>query len=903
MASSFGGVVKLTGENEYSKALRNINSNLRAVSSELKLATTEFQNNGNRLGDLRTKNDALNKKLQQEQTIVKTCEQAIKSFTSEQTKNKSEIDKLKSSLNTEQQALEKMKSSTTASTSEISKQEQAVNSLKSELSKAQNTYDANNKKINEYVVKMNNAKTECSNLSSEINKTNDVLSKHKNQFNDGSQKLKEFSEESKKAGNNSLTLADLIKGNLLSDAIKKGFSTLVSSVKAVGSAFLNVGKASLESYADYEQLKGGVETLFKDSAGTVENYANNAYKTAGLSANEYMETVTSFSASLLQSLDGDTEKSAKVADTAITDMADNANKMGTSMESIQNAYQGFAKQNYTMLDNLKLGYGGTKSEMERLLSDAEKISGVKYDISNLNDVYNAIHVIQKKMEISGYSTDELSKKLKNASLSSSELKKVAEDMGISYEEATNRMKSGTLSVKDANVLLGTTAKEATETIQGSVASMKSAWGNLLTGIADEDADFNTLATNFVDSVVIAGENVLPRVSEIFEGIGLLITDLLPILVEKVIPMGTELITNLVTGLQDAMPDLLGSLGAVVDKILSGINQILPQMINIGFQIISQLVSSLLENLPQILQMGIQMIVSLTEGIAEQLPELVPQIIDAVVMIVETLLDNIDLLIDAGIDLIMGLADGLIEALPNLIDKIPEIIDKLVIAITNYGPKMMAAGIELTIKLAVGIVKAIPNLLAAVPKIFASLFKGIGNYYGQLFTKGKELLGKIKDGIVSGISKIKDVGKDLITGLWSGVTEKWNSMKDKVKDFGKGVVDKFKNVFGIHSPSKIFKEQIGKNLALGIGDGFTLEMKKVNSQILNAMPKTSDLQKSISAEVSLNSNTNSNNDVSTGATNFTAIINNNSKYTTPAENVRLFRKEMKLYNLKYGKGGA
>lgn len=206
-------------------------------------------------------------------------------------------------------------------------------------------------------------------------------------------------------------------------------------------------------------MVGGVETLFKDSSGTVLKYANNAYKTAGLSANEYMETVTSFSASLLQSLDGDTAKAAEKADLAITDMSDNANKMGTSMESIQTAYQGFAKQNYTMLDNLKLGYSGTKEEMQRLLDDAEKLSGVHYDLSSYSDLVDAIHVVQTEMGITG-----------------------------------------------------TTAKEASSTIQGSIGQMKAAWTNFLTGMADPDQDFDALLGNLIDSIVAVVDNIIPRIA-------------------------------------------------------------------------------------------------------------------------------------------------------------------------------------------------------------------------------------------------------------------------------------------------------------------------------------------------------------------------------------------------------
>lgn len=303
-------------------------------------------------------------------------------------------------------------------------------------------------------------------------------------------------------------------------------------------------KRIISDYADYEQLVGGVETLFSDSADIIQSYAANAYKTAGMSANQYMETVTSFSASLLQSLGGDTKQAASVADMAITDMADNANKMGTSMESIQNAYQGFAKQNYTMLDNLKLGYGGTKTEMERLLADAEKFSGVKYDISSLNDVYQAIHVVQTEMGITG-----------------------------------------------------TTAKEASETISGSLSSMKSAWSNLLVGLADENANFDELVQNFVGTVVNVGENLLPRIKVAVDGAGKLVLafadTILPMVVEtiiehipQIIETGMKFITSLIIGLAKEIPTLIAYTPQIVKAIVQALVYAIPEMANAGKQLIA-----------------------------------------------------------------------------------------------------------------------------------------------------------------------------------------------------------------------------------------------------------------------------------------------------------------------------
>ena len=260
-----------------------------------------------------------------------------------------------------------------------------------------------------------------------------------------------------------------------SDKLKSGLATAANvtakGMAVAGAAAVAVGKAALEGYSEYEQLVGGVDTLFKESSAKVQQYAEDAYKTAGMSANEYMTTVTSFSASLLQSLGGDTAAAADYADQAIIDMADNANKMGSSMESIQNAYQGFAKQNYTMLDNLKLGYGGTKEEMERLIADANRVKEANGEMADLSidsfaDVTEAIHIIQ-------------------------------EEMGIA----------------------GATAAEAEETISGSAASTKAAWTNLVTGMADENANVDELLNKFLDSLKTTGKNVLPIVKNILVSLG------------------------------------------------------------------------------------------------------------------------------------------------------------------------------------------------------------------------------------------------------------------------------------------------------------------------------------------------------------------------------------------------
>ena len=390
-------------------------------------------------------------------------------------------------------------------------------------------------------------------------------------------------------------------GSCLAPSLKSGLATAAKvGAAAIGAAATAIGAlttAAVNNYAEYEQLLGGVETLFKNSADTVMGYAENAYKTAGLSANEYMETVTSFSASLLQSLDGDTKAAASAADMAITDMADNANKMGTSMEMIQNAYQGFAKQNYTMLDNLKLGYGGTKEEMERLLADAEKLSGQEYDISSYADIVDAIHVVQTEMGITG-----------------------------------------------------TTAKEAATTIQGSTASMKSAWANLVTGLADDSADFDTLMSNFVDSVVTVGENIIPRIQTTIQGV----TQLVSAASKTIVPL---------------------------------------------------IVDTLMQNLPSLLTAGVDLVFALVNGMLDNIDTVIDCVLQLIDVIVDKLIDNLPKLIEGGVRLIIALAGGLIKAIPQLVKNIPAIIAAIV--------KGLAAGTSQILEVGKNIVRGIWKGISAM----------------------------------------------------------------------------------------------------------------------------------------------------------------------------------------------
>lgn len=525
--------------------------------------------------------------------------------------------------------------------------------------------------------------------------------------------------------------------------IAKGFAVAgAAAATAVGV----MTKAAVSGYAEMEQLKGGVETLFGDYASTVIKNSNEAWKTAGMDANQYMETTIQSAAAMINSLGGDRKKAAELSNMAIIDMADNVNKMGTTMESVQDAYRGFSRGNFTMLDNLALGFAGTKQGMQELLDKAEEISGVKYDISSYADIVQAIHVVQ-------------------------------DEMGIT----------------------GTTAKEASETISGSISAMKSAWQNLLTGLADPTADLDQLIGNVMESAMTVAGNVGPVVLRALDSVGKVLTKMIPQIIEKI-------------------PDS-------IDKY------IVPLM-----------------------KTGIQVILAITKGLAKAAPKLIPAIVKGILEMVDAMIDNIDLMVDAAIELGLGIAEGLIKATPLIIQKLPVIILKIIQAIIMNLPKFASAGIQLIKSLAQGMYQTFGSIPSAIANRAAKLGDAIRKGASNLYSIGKErivdLWHGIKDifvqipGLVrnyaalipgkirQGIGNLYNTGRNLIAGLWEGIRDKFNDMVDRVKNLVKKLPKVVRKVLGIASPSKVFAE-IGKWIPEGLAEGIEDNLDSV-SAAANAM---------------------------------------------------------------------
>lgn len=560
---------------------------------------------------------------------------------------------------------------------------------------------------------------------------------------------------------------------------------IASAIKsAIAAAGIGVAlKSAISEGAALEQSIGGIETLFKGSADTVKQYAENAYKTAGLSANAYMETVTSFSASLISSLGGDTAAAADAANTAITDMSDNANKMGTSMEAIQNAYQGFAKQNYTMLDNLKLGYGGTKTEMERLLADAEKITGIKYDINNLSDVYSAIHVIQTELDITG-----------------------------------------------------TTAKEASTTLSGSLASMKSAFSNLLGNLALGQSIGPSLTALSETVYTFLVGNLIPMIGNIISGIPEALSGVLNMVVQglnlvannadAIIQSGMEVVTQLVVGIVEALPylgeaaiNLVAALGnalltadwagmalGLISQLKIGLDIASGEILGTDGNIVSSVGMAITENLPGILEKGGEIITNLANGILQNLPIVISSIGSIMSNLISYIMGNLPTILQSGISLIGNLAQGILNNLPAIISSIASVIAGLLAEIAGNLPQLLQSGIELIGEMASGLIEAIPGVVAKIPDII----KGIVDAF-----MGYDWLG---------------LGGDIISGIADGLWNYAGKIAEAAKDAAKSALDAAKDFLGIKSPSRVFRDEVGKMVSLGMAEGIKSNMGSVSDAV-------------------------------------------------------------------------
>ena len=623
-------------------------------------------------------------------------------------------------------------------------------------------------------------------------------------------------------------------------------ANLVSKLKAVVAA-AGIGKAiaaSVSEGAKLEQSLGGVETLFKENADLVVKNAREAYKTAGVSSNEYMEGVTSFAASLLQSTAGNTKKAAEVSDMAYRDMSDNANKMGTNMQDIQNAYQGFAKQNYTMLDNLKLGYGGTKSEMQRLLADAQKLTGVKYDINNLSDVYEAIHVIQENLQITG-----------------------------------------------------TTALEAATTVSGSANQMKSAFKDALGSIAIGENVQQSFANLAMTIKTFVFDNLIPMIMEIFRnipaGLASFATTMGPMLMQE----GTKLINSLSQGFTTGLPTLITKAGEIITNLITGFTQNAPKLIKSGVELIKNLTQGLIDNLPlllakageiilqlvdafitvapQLLSAGIELVTSLATGIAQNLPQILSTIAQFLVKLVQKIVEKAPEFLAKGKELINKLKEGMESVKEAAKQAMVTIITAIIDFIKSKASDFLAKGKELINKIKEGfnakkeaVKQAITNIITAVitflkskaseflakgKELIDNIKKGFHEKKTEVVNKAKEIIEAAKTAILEFRQKFVTVGTNIIQGVAEGITKGVKAITSAARDAANRALSAAKGALGIHSPSKVFANEVGKWIPAGMAEGISGNLKVVK----NAMNDMTELgQNDLNNELEYKIKTNS-----------------------------------------------
>ena len=531
--------------------------------------------------------------------------------------------------------------------------------------------------------------------------------------------------------------------------IKKGFALAakagIATISAASAGIGAIVKSSASAYADYEQNIGGVETLFKDNADTIVKYASEAYKTAGISANDYMQNVTSFSASLLQGLGGDTAQAAKIANEAMVDMSDNANKMGTDISSIQNAYQGFAKQNYTMLDNLKLGYGGTQSEMARLINDSGVLGdSIKVNEKTVNSVsfdkmIEAIHKVQTDLDITG-----------------------------------------------------TTSKEAATTVSGSLGSVKAAWANLMAGMGDKNADLKNLIKEMVSTVKTFAKNILPVIKQALSGVTTLISELAP-----------DIAAELPQLVSDLLPQLIEAGTQIFQALVKGISDNIGTITQAAITAITTIATALIQNTGPLVQSLATIITTIAQALPTILPGLINAIVEQIPTVIQAVIDCMPAIIDGTIQIVTAIAEALVDNIDLIIDGAVQIIDALTMSLSDSdtAAKLTQSALEIIGTLTMELLKNLPDILAGGILIAVELIKGIAQGMVDFFAPVSDALSDklldLTDWFSRKWNDFKEWGSDMIQAFIDGIKEKWQSLKDTVCDVASSV----KDFLGFSEPDK------------------------------------------------------------------------------------------------------
>ena len=755
---AFGGVVKLEGESEYRKALSQIKSELKLVSSEMAKVSAEFDKNDTSIEGLTAKNNVLNK--------------------------------------------------------QIDEQKNKVNVLTDALAQSQNQFGENSDVTKKWQTELNSAEAELIKLTKEVQSNEEKMRNSQTSIDGASSSVREFANDADSTSKSVFSLGDMIKANLISEAI-------IGGVKSLGSALKNsIGSVTglISEMQEYNSDLSKLEQNAISSGNSVEGMKDNMYD--------------------LVAMTGETDSSIEALS--------NLMEAGFEGEGMQSAIDGLSGAIVKFPDTLKIE-SLSDSLQETLATGA------------------ATGQFGELIERMGGNLDEFNTGLANCT---SEAER--------QQYALNWLSQSGLAELNEEY-----HKNNQATIDLSVADQK---------LTDSKGKLATALTNTVGPALATAKNGLAD-------LGNALASSLSMFASGDVEGGTQLISNaltsLVSDISAMLPQMLTLGTNLIQGLLGGIQEALPELLPVVVETITTLAEFIVENLPLIIEVGVQILLALIQGISESLPTLIPAIIDSLLTIVDTLLNNIDMIVDAGIQLTLGLMNGLMNALPQLIDRLPEIIDKIVMALTNNLPKIIEMGITLVLQLAVGLIQAIPQLVSKVPQIITSLVNGFKNL----------------------LSNFLDIGKNIVEGIWNGISNGFDWIKKKIKEWVGNVIDFFKELLGIHSPSRVFSDTIGSNMALGIGEGFSKEMVSVRDSMAKAIPTNFDLGINTSVNRNLFSsfipNVSSGNNISTSALNnpsissssdnYSIVINNNSKYTSPSENARLMKRSLQLMKLKANKG--
>ena len=888
-----GTKIKLDGEAEFKAAVNNINQSVKVMASEMAAVTSSFDKNSASVADLEAKGriyekqvEAQNAKLAEYNKILEECKSAqdkasaavaeakekfgaesaevkkaeqnlaavtakLNNYQKESNYTISSLNKLEAAQKANNEAMDKLKNSgfeeaETKFKTSVDSLDQSLKVMASEMNAVTSSYDKNKASISDLKNKnqiyekqieaqkaklseYNKILEECKSAqdkastavveakekfgaeSAEVKKAeqnlaavNSKLSEYQVGANDTKKSLNQL-EAAEKANNEEIRKLNDNAANTkgwkkFSGAVKVAATALKAVGVAVGAAAAGIStlvKNSTEAYANYEQLVGGAELMWDSAYGYIEERAKNAYKNVQMSSADYLEQVNGLATGLINAMGATTpeaqRQAAELADRIVSAEADLVAATGETQENIQNAFNGIMKSNFTMLDNLHLGIAPTKEGMQEIIDktnewNAANGKATQYQMGNLADMQSAL---------------------------------------VDYVEM--------------NKMAGYAAMEGADTISGSLASAKAAWDNLVVGLADKEADLDGLITNFVGTATIAGNQLMPVVEKALNGIAQLIEGILPIVA-----------TALPNIISEILPDLMDSAISFVSALGAGISENLEPLMNSAFEVINSLVNFIIENAPALLEASIEIMATIISGIAGQLPTLIPAAVQLILDLTESIIENVDQLVDATIAIATGLAEGLIAALPILLERAPEIIGKLVAALMEATPQILTAAVEVVASLQVAIASALPQIIDTIGaclgeiylkivdggKKWADSFEDLGgkiyDWVQGLKTKLKEAFGKIIEDFTELITPALDIGRNIIEGIANGIKEQVGKVKDKIKGACSELLDNVKSFFGIHSPSTVFKEQVGENLALGLSEGFTEKMGKLSGDMSDAV---------------------------------------------------------------------